>query len=160
MLSCSTLTPSTSASHTSTAVPDHRKVRKKRIITFNMDIEFHHCQYYPDERFIANLPWVKALNRRRAGLPSSLDTVTTCHHRAMHKLVSIERDGRSSEESKAWKQVLEHAGKQARVRAVQMHLDCITSLKALPLSLSCCGQKPLLASALRGVHTDKIERER
>ena len=97
-----------------------------------MEIEFYHCQHYPDERFIANLPWVKALKRRRAGLPSSLDTVTTCHHRTMHKPISIERDGRSSEESKAWKQVLEHAEKQARVRAVQMHLDCITRLKALP----------------------------
>ena len=108
----------------------------KKRLQFIMEPSVHHFKLIQEEGFIANLPWVKALNRCRAGLPSSLDTFTTCHHRTNHKLVSIEREGRSPEESKAWKQVLGHAEKQARVRAVQMHLDCITNLKALPVSLS------------------------
>ena len=85
--------------------------------------------------------------RRRAGLPSSLDTFTTCPNRTMPKLSSIDIDGRSTEETNAWKQVLEHATKQARVRAVQLHLDCISALQALPVSFSCCGQKPLVAAS-------------
>ena len=126
-----------------------------------MEPKFYYFQHYPDERFIANLPWVKALKRRRAGLPSSLDTFTTCPNRTMHKLVSIDIDGRSTEETNAWKQVLEHATTQARVRAVQLHLDCISTLQALPVSFSCCGQKLLVAASAyyKGLHTDEIERE-
>ena len=112
-----------------------------------MEPEFYYLQHFPDERYIANLPWVKALKRRRAGLPSSLDTFTTCPNRTMPKLSSIDIDGRSAEETNAWKQVLEHATKQARVRAVQLHPECISTLQALPVSFSRCGQKPLITAS-------------
>ena len=81
--------------------PDHRKVTTKRVLQFNMEPTFYYLQHFPDERNIANLPWVKALKRRRAGLPSSLDTFTTCPNRTMPKLSSIDIDGRSTEETNA-----------------------------------------------------------
>ena len=95
-----------------------------------MQIDPHYFTWYPDERGIANLPWVIAHKRRKAGLLSSLDTVadTTCGNRPSDKPESIDRNGRSSAEIEAWNKLLEHAGTQARVRAVQMHLRCITTL--------------------------------
>ena len=106
---------------------------------------------------------MKALKRRKAGLPSSLDAIanTECIHRSSYKLKNIDLSDRSSLELDAWNQVCQRAETQARVRAVQMHLNCVTTLSALPLSLSCCERPPSLGAtaALKGYHTDEIERE-
>ena len=128
-----------------------------------MEIDYHLFKHYPDERYIANLPWVTAQERRRAGLPSSSDTVANseCVHRSSYKLKSIDPLGRSSAESEAWHKVLAHSATQARVRAVQMHLNCVTALSALPLALSCCEKRPVFGAfaALRNLHTDELERD-
>ena len=128
-----------------------------------MENSYHYFKHFPDERNIANLPWMIALSRRKAGLPSSIDNVarTTCTNRTSYKLKSIDREGRSSSETEAWNKVLDHGEIQARVRAVQMHLNCITTLKALPITYSCCEQRPFPAAAVvpQGYHTDEYERE-
>ena len=86
---------------------------------------------------------------------------TTCDNRPSYKLKSIVRNGRSAIEIDAWDKVLQHAETQARVRAVQMHLNCIITIAALPVSLSCCERRPVLTMsvAMHGLHTDEIERE-
>ena len=127
-----------------------------------MDIKYYHFKHYEDERNIASLPWAKAHKRRKAGLITSLDyaTVPTCDNRSSYKLRSIDRDGRSPVENEAWNKIIEHSATQARVRAVQMHLNSITTLSALPFSLRCCEKSRLPAmSAARAPHTDEIERE-
>jgi hypothetical protein len=92
-----------------------------------------------------------------------LDSIadTTCSNRLSYKLKSIDHNGRSSKDIEEWNKVIHHAETQARVRAVQVHLNCITTLSALPLTYSCCEiQRPLpAASAAAGFHTDEYERE-
>ena len=128
-----------------------------------MDIDVIYIKSYKNERFIADLPWMIALKRRKAGIPSSIDAVvdSTCDNRSSFKLLSIDPNGRSTTEAEAWSKVLEHAETQARVRAVQMHLACISTLSALPYSLRCCERRPLpaLAASWQGLHTDELERE-
>ena len=156
------LSRSKSTPHFSTATPQHRKV-KDMSIRSNMEIDYHLFKHYPDERYIANLPWVTAQKRRRAGLPSSSDTVANseCVHRSSYKLKSIDPLGRSSAEIEAWHKVLAHSATQARVRAVQMHLNCVTALSALPLVLSCCEKRPVFgaSAALRNLHTYEFKRD-
>ena len=103
-----------------------------------MDIDAIYIKSYKNERFIADLSWMIALKRRKAGIPSSIDAVvdSTCDNRSSFKLLSIDPHGRSTTEAEAWSKVLEHAETQARVRAVQMHLACISTLSALPYSSS------------------------
>ena len=128
-----------------------------------MDPDIIYIKSYKEERYIANLPCVIALKRRNAGLKSSIDSVeiTFCNNRSSYKLKSIGADGRSSIETEAWSKVLAHSETQARVRAVQMHMNCITTLTALPVSLRCCERRPMpaLSAAFKGLHTDEIERE-
>ena len=128
-----------------------------------MEIDYHYFTLYPDERHIAELPWYKALKRRKAGVISSTDDVTSshCSNRSSYRLKSIDRDGRTPTELESWNKLLEHSDKQARIRAVQMHLSCITTLAALPISLGCCERKALPAApaAVYGLTTDEIERE-
>ena len=148
----------------STATPVHRKVRYQSRLKFNMDPDVIYIKSYHNERFIADQPWMIALKRRKAGLPSSIDAVadTICRNRTSYKLKSIDPSGRSSTETETWNKVLDHAETQARVRAVQMHLTCISTLdKALPYSLSCCERHPLpaLSALWQGLHTDELERE-
>jgi len=103
------------------------------------------------------------LKRHKAGLPSSLDGVANsqCIHRSTHRLKDIDHVDRSPTERETWQKVLDHAETQARVRAVQMHINCITTLSALPLVLSCCGPSPSLSAsaATQGYHTDELERD-
>ena len=127
-----------------------------------MEIDYHLFKHYPDERYIANLQWMTALKRRRAGLPSSLDTVakTECVQRSNYTLKSIDPLGRSPTETETWHKVLEHHATQARVRVVQMHLNSLTARSALPLVRSCCEKRPVFgaSAALRNLHTDEIDR--
>ena len=96
----------------------------------------------------------------------------SCQHRRRHDLElqqpfklqaqkNIDRDRRTPTESESWNKLFEHSDKQARIRAVQMHLSCITTLAALPISLGCCERKALPAApaAVYGLATDEIERE-
>ena len=128
-----------------------------------MDIDIIYIKSYKDERNIANLPWVIAHKRRKAGLLSSIDVAVTtaCNNRSSYKLVSIDRHGRSPKENDEWNKVLQHAEKQARVRAVQMHLSCITTISALPVTFMCCERRPMPAMSCwsADAHTDEIERE-
>ena len=126
-----------------------------------MDIKYHYFKHDKEERNIASLPWVKAHQRRKAGLISSLDyaTVPSCDNRSSYKLRSIDRDGRLPMETEKWNKILEHSATQARVRAVQMHLASITTLSALPFSPRCCERSRVAAiAAARALHTDEIER--
>ena len=59
-----------------------------------------------------------------------------------------------------------HPATQARARAAQMHLNCITILTALPITFSCCEKhRPLPAAAAfaeapkEDISTDEYERE-
>ena len=121
----------------STATPAHRKVRYQSRFKFNMDPDVIYIKSYHNERFIADQPWMIALKRRKAGLPSSTDAVadTICDNRSSYKLLCIDPSGRSPTENEAWNKVIDHAETQARVWAVQMHLACISTLSALPYSL-------------------------
>ena len=146
------------------AIPPHRKVGKdKKYVQFNMEIQYHNFKYYFEERNTANLPWMTALKRQKAGLPSSLDGVanTQCIHRSTYHLKDIDHADRSPLERETWQKVLQQADTQARVRAVQMHLNCITTLSALPLVLSCCGPSPSTSASAAplGYHTDELERD-
>ena len=124
-------------------------------------------KWLQDERYIADQPWVKALkldkDKRKAGLPTSIDHLLTsrCGNRYSYQLQSIGAEGRSPTEKESWSKVLDHAEKQARIRAIQLHLSCVSTLAALPYALACCGCKPLPAApaAVDGLTTDEIERE-
>ena len=82
-----------------------------------MDIDMIYIKSYNQERYIANLPWVIALKRRKSGLPSSIDTVTesVCNNRSNYKITSIDPVGRSPTEVEAWNKVLVHSEEQARI---------------------------------------------
>ena len=137
----------TSTPHFSTATPPHRKVDKKIATKFNMDIVYHTFKHQADERNISMLPWMIKLKRRKSGLVDGV-TTTTCSTRSNYKLQSICPTGRSSKDNEEWNKILVHSANQARVRAVQMHLNCITTLTALPLTFSCCEKhRPLPAAA-------------
>ena len=87
-----------------------------------------------------------------------------CPRRPTYKLQSIGLDGRTPLEQEAWSKVLNDAETQARVRAVQMHLNNITSLHALPLTCGtaqCCKSFQSLSAAvvLKDLHTEEMERE-
>ena len=101
-----------------------------------MEIDYHYFTLYPDERYIAELPWYKALKRRKAGILASTDdvTISNCNNRLSYRLKNIDRGQRTPTELESWNKLLEHSDKQARIRAVQMHLSCITTLAALPIS--------------------------
>ena len=130
-----------------------------------MDIQYKHFKWIQSERDITNMPWVKALRERKrnASSPTALDLndKPQCNNRVSYKLHSICPGSRSSMETESWSKVLDHAEKQARLRAVQMHLSCVSTLTALPFALACCGCKPLPAAVavLDGLTTDEIERE-
>ena len=76
-------------------------------------------------------------------------------------LKNIDLGRHTPTELESWNKLLEHSDKQARIRAVQMHLSCITTLAALPISLGCCQRTALPAApaAVYGLTTDEIERE-
>jgi len=128
-----------------------------------MDIDMIYIKSYNQERYIANLPWAIALKKRKSGLPSSIETATesVCNNRSSYQLTSIDPVGRSPTEVEAWNKVLVHSEEQARIRAALMHLALVSALAALPAPLRCCERYPLpaLSTALRGLHTDEIERE-
>ena len=110
------------------------------------------------------MPWVKALRvrKRKASSPAGIDDdKTLCNNRLSYKLQSICPESRTPMETESWSKVLDHAEKQARLRAVQMHLSCVSTLTALPFALACCGCKPLSAAVavLDGLTTEEIERE-
>ena len=52
-------------------------------------------------------------------------------------------------------------GDAGRVRVVQMHLNVVTTLSALPLTIRCCDdrQSYSAAVALQGLRTDEIDRD-
>ena len=106
---------------------------------------------------------MSALKRRKASIPSSIDAVvdSTCENRTSYKLKIIDPLGRSPPEVEAWSKAFAHTGTQARVRAVQMHLNCISTFSALPFSLRCRERRPMLAlsAAWQGLPTDELERE-
>jgi hypothetical protein len=147
------------------ATPQHRKVERKQLqIKFNMDIKYHCFKHDPNERYIANLPWMIALQKAKNGLSGTSHDGTADTHclcRPTYKLHNIGAAERSSKESEVWSKVLKQAETQARVRAIQMHLNNITTLAALPLSIKCCDQFQSFnaSAALKGLYTDEIERQ-
>ena len=129
-----------------------------------MDIQYRYLKWIQSERDITNMPWVKKLpgRKRKASSPTGIDDdKTLCNNRLSYKLRSICPQSRSSMETESWRKVLDHAEKQARLRAVQMHLSCVSTLTALPFALACCGCKPLPAASavMDGLTTEEIERE-
>ena len=128
-----------------------------------MDIESQDIECYQSERSITNMPWYQALKQRKASAPTSIDKddKTICNNRISYRLQSICPKGRTTMDNDSWMKVIDHSEKQARLRAVQMHLSCVSTITALPFALTCCGCKPLPAAAavLDGLTTDEIERE-
>ena len=98
----------------------------------------HHFKHYPDEGFIANAPWkIAQMKSIKAGPTARGDGSADSHClcRPKLKLQHIWYAERSPKEIDEWSKVLEHVEKQARIRAVQMHLNTMTTLNALPLSI-------------------------
>ena len=97
-----------------------------------MDNDYIYSEWLQDESFIANGPWVNALKMRKAGTLTSDFTVTSpqCNNRFSYKLQCIGRDGRSPVDNESWNKVIEHSEKQARLRAVQLHLSCVATFAA------------------------------
>ena len=152
------------STQSSTATPDHRKVASKKRLHFIMEPSVRHFKLIKEERFIANLPWKIALAKNvksgfKARNDGSADSHCIC--KSKYNLQSIDPANRSPKEVETWNEVLETAEKQARIRAVQMHLNVITGLNALPLSIKCCERSQSLraAVALQGFHTDELERD-
>ena len=130
-----------------------------------MGIKHYNFKDVPNERFIANQPWMIALKKRnyaQTGTEADASADNHCLCRPPYKLNNIGAAERSPKESEEWKKILHQAETQARVRAVQMHLNTITTLAALPLSIKCCDkfQSFSASAALKGLYTDEIERER
>ena len=127
-----------------------------------MDPIYHYFPHIKDERYIALQPWYIAHKKRKADyargrcLPAH-----DCPISSGFKLKSIDSAGRTPLEVDEWDNVVETADKQARVRAVQMHLNVITTLSALPLSAKCCEnyRSPCAAAGQQGLHTDEIDRD-
>ena len=110
----------------------------------------HQSKHIHDERFIANQPWRIALAKNvKAGLIARDDGSADprCICKSKYQLQPIDPANRSPKEVETWNEVLETAEKQARIRAVQMHLNVITTLNALPLSIKCCDRSQSLRSA-------------
>ena len=63
-------------------------------------------------------------------------------------------------EQEDWSKVIEQAEKHARIRAVQMHVQTITNLPALTLSMCPCDhvRSRSAAVALKDLHADEIDR--
>ena len=125
-------------------------------------------QYFPlkhehkSQNCVAHLQWRKAMTDIKAGRrPATTDMADTqCLCRPTYKLRNVDLAERTPLEMEAWTKVLDESETKARVRAIQMHLNVITTLPALPLTLQCCDsfQSSIAAAALRGLHTDEIER--
>ena len=131
-----------------------------------MKIDYWYFKHIQDERDISNLSWVKTLKKAKAGDLSCFDSLSNiqCPSRPTYKLKSIDHVGRTPLGHEAWSKVLNMAETHARVRAVQMHLNNVTSLHALPLTCGtaqCCKyyQSKSAAVALKDLHTDELERE-
>ena len=146
------------------AIPDHREVASKKRLQFIMEPPVHHFKLIKEERFIANLHWKIALAKNvKAGLKARDDGSADSHCicRSKYTIQSIDPANRSPKEVETWNEVLETAEKQSRIRAVQMHLNVITTLNALPLSIKCCDRSQSLraAAALQGFHTEELGRD-
>jgi len=95
-----------------------------------MEPIFHQFKHDNDERYIANQPWRIA---RAKGIRHGQEVRTDgsadshCICRSKYKLDNVDPTRRSPKEVEEWDGVLEHAEKQARLRAVQMHLNVITT---------------------------------
>ncbi len=129
-----------------------------------MEIERYNFKDVPNERFIANQPWMIALRKRNSAQTGAEANATADNHclcRPTYKLNNIGAAERSSTDSEAWKKILHQAETQARVRAVQMHLNTVTTFAALPLSIKCCDKFQFFSAsaALKGLYAEEIERE-
>ena len=120
-------------------------------------------KHYPDERYIAKQPWYVALKSAKTGLVTRTDYLQShdCRIASKYKLKSIDPCGRTPAEVEMWNKVIQTAETQARVRAAQMHLNVVTTLSALPLTVRCCDnyQSQSAAVARQGLHTDEIDRD-
>ena len=120
-------------------------------------------KHYPDERYIAKQPWYVALKSAKTGLVTRTDYLQShdCQTASKYKLKSIDPCGRTPAEVEMWNKVIQTAETQARVRAVQMHLNVVTTLSALPLTVRCCDNRQShgAAVALLGLHTGEIDRD-
>ena len=87
-----------------------------------MDVQFYYFKCEKSERDLTNAPWVLALRKRKRELasPTALDhnDREQCNNRFSYKLQSICPEGRTPMDNESWKKVLDHAEKQARLRAV------------------------------------------
>ena len=104
-----------------------------------MDIKYYYFQHIKDERYIALQPWYIELKRAKADYARGrAPPAHFCPLKSSFKLKNIDPAGRTPLEVDEWNKVLETADKQARIRAVQMHLNVITTLSALLLTVKCC----------------------
>ena len=128
-----------------------------------MEPTIHHLKHDPNERFIGNLPWkIGQMKNAKSGLTPRVDGTADnhCLCRPKYKLKNIGLAERLPVEQEDWSKVIDTAEKHARIRAVQMHMQNITNIPALSLSICPCDySRPVSASAaLRGLHTDEIDR--
>ena len=145
------------------ATPQHRKVVYKEL-KFIMEPAVFKFRLYPDERNIANLPWRVAQRKGAQSvqvtrLDGTADTHCFCGSRV--KLPNIDPANRSPTERAECSKMVESAETQARLRAAQMHLNTITALPALPVSIKCCddSRSVIAAATVDGLHTDEIDRQ-
>ena len=129
-----------------------------------MDIQYYYFKHDHTERYIAQLPWkIAQMQRAKSGTQPRRDGSANSHClcRSDTKLKCIDHADRSPIEQEMWQKVLDKSETSARVRAVQMHLNTITTLSALPLTIKCCDsfQSRSAAVALRDMHTDEIDRD-
>ena len=130
-----------------------------------MEPIIYRFKHDPEERNIANLPWRIAQRKSARSVPPSInrdgtaDTHCICGSRV--SLPNIDPANRSPADRVEWSKMLESAETQARLRAVQMHFNTITTLPSLPVSIKCCedGRSVIASATLDGLHTDEIDRE-
>ena len=81
-----------------------------------MEIERYNFKDFPNERFIANQPWMIALKKRnyaQTGTGANATVDNHCLCRPTYKLNNIGAAERSSTESETWKKILHQAETQA-----------------------------------------------
>ena len=102
------------------------------------------------------------MKNAKSGLPAGVDGTADnhCLRRPKCKLVHIGLSERSPMEQEDWIKDTETAETHPRVRAVQMHMQNITKIPPLTLSMCPCEyvRSPSAAVALKGLHAGEIDR--
>ena len=129
-------------------------MRSNKALRFNDEIEVRQLPHKQGERYTGDFPW-------RIKQKSGIDIATKNPCECTSKLQNIDPTLPSLQEQESRTKTLETAERNARIRAVQLHLQVVSDFPALPAILRCCATLPAMRASVKLHHltTDEADRE-